>query len=75
MLTSKEVFMQIQKLTEDIIRLGICDMQKYPSKKSFADGIVEIGFSNAEHSICLKNIPYAEMYGELDDKKQYNFSS
>lgn len=73
MLTPRDVLLQIERLTIDIIESGLCDAQNFPSSTRGAGGITEIGISAAEHSIFLKNIPYADMYVELVKRKQYNF--
>ena len=72
MLTPKDVYNQINRLTADIIESGLCDAQNFPSLKSLPQSIHEIGIGEAEHSIFLKNVPYTEMYGELLKLKQYN---
>ena len=72
MLTPKKVFRQIQKLTEEIIQSGLTNAENFPSVKQKPNGVVDIGISAVGHSLCLKDIPYADMYHELDEKKQYN---
>ena len=72
MLSHKNVLEQIKRLTADIISLELCNEQNFPAMKMVKGNFVEIGITNAEHSICLKGIPYAEMYRELDEKRQYN---
>lgn len=72
MLDSKDVLMQIQQLTVDMIESGLCDAQNFPSLKQSPGGITEIGISSVENSIFLKNISYCEMYTELLNRKHYN---
>lgn len=67
-----DVLNQINRLTTDVIEVGICEAQNFPSMKSYPGDIREIGFSSSDNSIFLKNIPYREMYSELLKKKNYN---
>lgn len=72
MLTAKDVYKQVERLTIDIIESSLCDAQNFPSLTYKAGGIAEVGINVSEQSIFLKNIPYAEMYGELLKRRQYN---
>ena len=63
-----DVLNQINRLTTDVIEVGICEAQNFPSMKSYPGDIREIGFSSSDNSIFLKNIPYREMYSELVKK-------
>lgn len=56
----------------DIIESGLCNTQNFPSIKHYPGNITEIGISNSEHAVFLKNISYTEMYTELVKKRQYN---
>ena len=67
-----DVLNQIKRLTTDVIAVGICDEQNFPSIKSYTGNISEIGVSSSDNSIFLKNIPYREMYSELVKKRNYN---
>ena len=66
------IFNQINCLTTDVIAVGICDKQNFPSMKSYTGNISEIGVSSSDNSIFLKNVPYREMYSELVKKRNYN---
>ena len=68
----QSIFHQISKLTEDLIRSGLCIMQNFPSKTHGSRNITEIGITGSHNSICLKNIPYDVMYQELLKSKSYN---
>ncbi len=72
MLTPKKVLQQIQKLTEEAIRSSLTNAENFPSFQEKPNGVVDIGISNSDYSIFLKGISYADMYRELDQKKQYN---
>lgn len=72
MLTAKSVYMQIRQLTGEIIASGLCDAQNFPSLITKPGGITEIEITGADHSIYLENIPYADLYAELNRKRQYN---
>lgn len=60
-----DVLNQIKRLTTDVIAVGICDEQNFPSIKSYTGNISEIGVSSSDNSIFLKDVPYREMYSEL----------
>ena len=66
-----DVLNQIKRLTTDVIAVGICDEQNFPSIKSYTGNISEIGVSFSDNSIFLKNVPYREMYSELVKKRNY----
>lgn len=68
----QSIYRQISKLTEDLIRSGLCDMQNFPSITHDSGNITEIGITGSQNSICLKNIPYSVMYQELLKSKSYN---
>ena len=70
MLTANNIMQQINTLTADIIKSGLCQKENFPSMKQKKNNIVEIGISHPEHSIFLKNIPYSEMYIYYIDLKE-----
>jgi len=73
MATPEKVLNEIQSLTADLISVGLCVDQNFPSMKREAGGDVSIGFSGLEDlSLVLKNIPYADMYSALKEKRSYN---
>lgn len=73
MTTFQDVRNQIEQLTSDIICLSLCNHQHYPSMRNEAGQIVEVGFSKDDNlSVALKNLPYHEIYDELDRVKAYN---
>lgn len=72
MLNAKSVYKQITQLTGDVIASGLCDAQNHPSMTQKPGEITEIGTTGTDHSIYLKNIPYADLYAELNNRRQYN---
>ena len=67
------VLNQIKALTADLISLSICNRQMFPSIVNQSDGIIDITISNvAALSVTLKNIPYSDIYKELDATSAYN---
>lgn len=48
-----DVLNQIKRLTTDVIAVGICDEQNFPSIKSYTGNISEIGVSSSDNSIFL----------------------
>jgi len=72
MLTADKIYNQINILTAELIRTGLCDAQNFPSRKKYADNIEEISVNEADHSIFLKSIPYFEMFKRLHETRTYN---
>lgn len=71
--TPESIRKQVQQLTEDLISLGLCNHQNFPSIRDTAGHIREIGFSHDHDlSIVLKNLPYKELYEELERTEAYN---
>lgn len=73
MMKAKDIFRQINVLTQKLIEVGLCDYQNYPSIINKPGKIEEVSINNPPNSISLKNIPYAEMYKHLSDNQYYNF--
>lgn len=72
MLTPKKVREQIEQVTIDLIEVGLCDSQSFPSLIKYSGNIEEIGVTNSENSIFLKSLSYQEMYEQLLKNKIYN---
>lgn len=73
MTTFQDVRNQIEWLTSDIVGLSLCNHQHYPSMRDESGQVVEIGFCKDNNlSVVLKNLPYHEIYDELDRVKAYN---
>lgn len=72
-ITPVAILNQIKALTADLISLSICNRQMFPAIKNHPDGIVDVTISNhGGLSVTLKNIPYADIYAELDATSTYN---
>ncbi|MCG7929950.1 MAG: DUF2290 domain-containing protein [Candidatus Thiodiazotropha lotti] len=64
---------QLERLTADMIGLGLCNRQNFPSMRDLAEGCREVGFTqDGGLSLALKNVPYADIYTELDRRHSYN---
>tara|TARA_Y100000780_G_C13674337_1_gene413661 strand:- start:352 stop:1014 length:663 start_codon:yes stop_codon:yes gene_type:complete len=73
MLTPQEVTKQIRDITSDLIKLGLCDDQSFPSVRDDDAETTEVGLSkNIDLSIVLKNIPYSDLYEELSQSRAFN---
>lgn len=73
MVTLEQVRNQMEKLTADLIGLSLCDRQNFPSIRDIGGGIQEVSIGNkADISYALKNVPYHDVYNELNRKSIYN---
>lgn len=64
---------QIEKLTSNLIELSLSIDQNYPSLREMNHGIMDVGFgSNIGLSLVLKNLPYRDVYDELDNSRMFN---
>lgn len=76
MLVAKDIYSQVNKITSNLIELGLCMDQNFPSIKDLSSSIkeVNIGVAESSHnsSIFLKNIPYNDMYNELFRLRMFN---
>ena len=76
MLVAKDIFLQIKKITSNLIELGLCMDQNFPSMKKLNHSIEEVNMCSIESSynssIFLKNISYGDMYYELFRRRMYN---
>ena len=68
---AKTVYTQISELTAEIIKLGLCDDQNFPSIRTETSGDEIVGIKRFS-SIALKNIVYNELYTILLRERQYN---
>jgi hypothetical protein len=70
---STKIFRQIEKLTETLVRLSLCDHQNFPAMRNLQHGCCEIGISShPDLGYALKNISYQEIYAELVRTQTYN---
>jgi hypothetical protein len=68
----EEIYRQIENLTSQMVAVSLCDMQQFPSMKDVG-GKWEISIKEAGAlSIALKNVPYHDIYSELDRAGTYN---
>lgn len=72
MLTAKKILEQIERLTADLIKTGLCEAQNFPSLKQYSGNIEEIGITHADNSVFLKSIPYIEMLKRMYETKSFN---
>ena len=69
----QEAFQQIKNLTELFVRLSLSNEQNFPITHGSASGLYEITISNAANMIAaLKNLPYKEIYCELEKARCFN---
>ncbi len=69
----EEVRNQIERLTSSLIGLSLCDRQNFPTLRECGKDCREVGISCGEKITCaLKNLPYREVYAELERAGTYN---
>jgi hypothetical protein len=68
-----KIFRQIEKLTEILVGISLCDHQNFPAVQKLQHGYSEIGIGNhPDIGYALKNISYQEIYEELVQTQTYN---
>lgn len=76
MVSAKDILKQVEKITANLIELGLCEEQNFPLIKDLSGSIKEVNISNDNSlfnsSIFLKNISYIDMYNELCNHKIFN---
>lgn len=72
MIKAKDVYHQIDVLTQQLIKVGLCNYLNYPSIKKKSGNIEEVSINNTPNTVFLKSIPYAEMYKHLSGHNYYN---
>ncbi|MCK1616598.1 DUF2290 domain-containing protein [Bradyrhizobium sp. 159] len=73
MATPDLLFRETQKLTAELIAIGICTDQNFPAQVLQTDGTLTIGMPKTDRlAITLKNIPYAEAYKVIADERAYS---
>lgn len=71
--TPEQIRHQMEKLTADLVGLSLCDRQNFPSLRDIGQGCREVGIGDRGNvSYALKNVPYHEIYAELDRTKTFN---
>ena len=71
--TPDKIRKQMQSLTSELIGFSLCDRQNFPAMRDLGQGICEVGISDKGNlSYALKNIPYSDIYGEMERTKNYN---
>jgi len=71
--TPEDIRHQMEKLTADLVGLSLCDRQNFPALRDFGQGCREVGIGDRGNiSFALKNVPYHEIYSELERTQTYN---
>nr|VFK30826.1 MAG: Uncharacterized conserved protein (DUF2290) [Candidatus Kentron sp. MB]VFK34389.1 MAG: Uncharacterized conserved protein (DUF2290) [Candidatus Kentron sp. MB]VFK76492.1 MAG: Uncharacterized conserved protein (DUF2290) [Candidatus Kentron sp. MB] len=69
----EQIRQQIEKLTTNLVRLSLCNHQNFPALRDLKHGFREIGIGAKDNiSQALKNIPYRDIYAELERTQNYN---
>lgn len=71
--TPENIRHQVEKLTSDLVGLSLCNRQNFPALRDLGHGCREVGISGGVSiSYALKNVPYHEVYSELERTQTYN---
>lgn len=72
MLKATDVNVQINNITSNLIEIGLCMDQNFPSIRSCNNRIKIVIPSSNECNIFLKNVLYKDMYYEMDKTRAFN---
>jgi hypothetical protein len=73
MVSHKDVFQDIKQLTTQLISISLSAQQNFPTISDIGNNIYEINYAGMSNiSIALKNLPYKDIYNELEKGKNYN---
>nr|VFJ55890.1 MAG: hypothetical protein BECKDK2373C_GA0170839_105028 [Candidatus Kentron sp. DK] len=69
----EQIRRQIAKLTTDLVGLSLCGDQNFPTLRDLGHGLREIDIGGeSDIARALKNIPYRDIYAELERTRSYN---
>lgn len=69
----EQIYQQVARLTTDLVNLELCDHQNFSSLRDLGRGLREVGIGGeSDIAHALKNIPYRDIYAELDKTGTYN---
>ncbi|KRB42063.1 DUF2290 domain-containing protein [Phenylobacterium sp. Root700] len=73
MATPDVLLIETQKLTAELIAVGICTDQNFPAQVMHTDGAITVGMSNTNNlAITLKNVPYSDAYKVIADERAFS---
>jgi hypothetical protein len=71
--TPDQIRRQMEKLTAELMGFSLCNRQNFPSMRDLGKGICEVGIGTRGNlSYALKNIPYHDVYTEMEKTETYN---
>lgn len=68
-MTLLEIKQQIDKITSELMLYSLCDEQNYPI---ISNNIISFENARGNLSKALKNVPYSDIYNELNKNKAFN---
>jgi hypothetical protein len=72
-MTPQQTLKQINELTQALVGLSLSNEQNFPSTQGRFKAAFEISVSTAAGmSVALKNVPYRDIYGELEKARCFN---
>lgn len=72
MLRSKDILKQLHNIIDKLIQYGLVTAYSFPNLVQSPNSTKKIGISDADYSVFLKNMPYAELYEECLKRRLYH---
>lgn len=73
MINAQNIFKDIQTLTSQLISVNLSVEQNFPTLKTISQNRTNISYTGSfDLSIALKNIPYKNIYDELNENRNFN---
>ena len=71
--TPERIRQQMQGLTAELVGFSLCGHQNFPAMRDLGQGVCEVSIrSGGSLSYALKNIPYPDIYIEMERTETYN---
>ncbi len=69
----EQIRQQMQQITAELVGFSLCNRQNFPSMRNLEKGVCEVGIgARGNLSYALKNIPYHDIYAEMERTETYN---
>ncbi len=62
MFDANKILLQLNELTTDLIKMGLCDDQNFPYIVQLSEDRKKVCIGDLNTNIFLKNVPYRDVY-------------